>query len=79
MSTPPEQDVVPDAVWVDADAALHQRVRHPDKTAPFRGSLVDPRMFAIDAEEWGERNLYEEYCASHPCLLRIENPTGSEE
>jgi hypothetical protein len=36
-------------------------------------------MFAIDVDEWGERNLYQEYCDSNPCLLRVENPMGSEE
>ncbi len=76
---PARTDMVPDAVWVELTQRFTGRVRQPDKTAPFRGSLVDPRMFAIDTEEWGERNLYEEYCASHPCLLRIEDPTGSEE
>jgi hypothetical protein len=29
-------------------------------------------MFAIDVNEWGERDLYREYRESHPCLLRIE-------
>ena len=76
---PARADVVPEAIWTALSERFNQRVRHPDKDAPFRGSLVDPRMFAIDVEEWGERNLYEEYCAGHPCLLHFENTNGSKE
>jgi len=76
---PARTDMVPDSVWVELTRRFTERVRHPEKNAPFRGSLVDPRMFAIDVEEWGERNLYEEYCATHPCLLGVENETESEE
>jgi hypothetical protein len=76
---PAHTDAVPDTVWQDLAQRFSERVRHPDKNAPFRGSLVDPRMFAIDVDEWGERNLYQEYCDHHPCLLRVENSIGSEE
>ena len=76
---PARTDVVPEAIWIALSERLNERVRNPDKAAAFRGSLVDPRMFAIDVEEWGERNLYEEYCASHPCLLQFETKNGSGE
>jgi hypothetical protein len=76
---PAHTDMVPDAVWLDLTGRFAERLRHPDKDAPFRGALVDPRMFAIDVDEWGERNLYQEYCDNNPCLLRVENPMGSEE
>lgn len=76
---PAHTGMVPDAVWSDLSERFLERVRHPDRNAPFRGSLVDPRMFAIDVDEWGERNLYKEYCERHPCLLHLENPIGSEE
>lgn len=75
---PARTALVPENVWELLMRRFAERVRRPDVTAPFRGSLVDPRMFAIDVEEWGERNLYEEYCANHPCLLRYENSDGSE-
>jgi len=29
-------------------------------------------MFAIDVDEWGERDLNAEYRACHPCLIQIE-------
>jgi hypothetical protein len=76
---PAHTDAVPEPVWRDLTQRFTERLRHPDKNAPFRGSLVDPRMFAIDVDEWGERNLYQEYCDKHPCLLRVENSIGSEE
>ena len=76
---PAHTDVVPEHVWQDLSQRFADRLRNPDKSAPFRGSLVDPRMFAIDVSEWGERNLYQENCDNHPCLLRVEDPVGSEE
>jgi hypothetical protein len=36
-------------------------------------------MFAIDVDEWGEHNLYQDYCDHHPAPLRIEDLMGSEE
>lgn len=74
---PARTGLVPDRVWTDLAQRFATRLRQPDQNAPFRGSLVDPRMFAIDVEEWGERNLYREYCDRHPSLLRLENPVES--
>lgn len=76
---PAHTDAIPAHVWDAMTTAFSDRVKHPNKEAPFRGTLVDPRMFAIDAEEWGERNLYKEFCASHPWLLQTESPLRSEE
>ncbi|HWG21711.1 MAG TPA: hypothetical protein VG225_14360 [Terracidiphilus sp.] len=76
---PARTDLVPEPVWRDLQQRFTERLRHPDRNAPFRGSLVDPRMFAIDVEEWGERNLYQEMCNRHPCLLRMEDSPGSKE
>jgi hypothetical protein len=42
-----------------------QHVSDPPMNAPFRGSLIDPYMFAIDVNEWGERDLYREYAERH--------------
>ncbi len=75
---PAHTDLVPEAVWDVMMKCFADRVKHPNKDAPFRGSLVDPRMFAIDVEEWGERNLYKEHCASHPWLLQTADERGSE-
>jgi hypothetical protein len=76
---PAETDIVPDKVWDELTGWFSDRIKRPNKEAPFRGSLLDPRMFAIDVEEWGERDLYREYCARHPGLMETENSRGSQE
>lgn len=75
---PAHTDMVPRAIWDNLSRRFMERALHPDRTAPFRGSLVDPRMFAINVQEWGERNLYQEQCDRHPALLREEASTGGE-
>jgi hypothetical protein len=60
-------------------ARFSRHIKNPGKHTPFRGTLIDPRMFAIDVNEWGERNLYHEYCARHPALIESENSHGSHE
>lgn len=75
---PAHTDDVPESVWDEMTARFDRHIKHPDKKAPFRGSLVDPRMFAIDMAEWGERNLYKEYCEHYPWLIQTENSHGSE-
>lgn len=74
---PAKTDRVPEQVWDQLTAWFRRSVRHPDKQAPFRGTLLDPRMFAIDVEERGERNLYAEYCDRYPWLIETHNPGGS--
>lgn len=76
---PAHTDDVPGHIWDDLTAWFARSVKSPNKGAPFRGSLLDPRMFAIDVEEWGERNLYKEYCSRHPSVLQSENAQGSRE
>ena len=76
---PAHTDVVPERVWDELTQRFAEHIRHPKKNDPFRGSLVDPKMFAIDVDEWGERNLYREYRERHPFLLRMEDFTGREE
>lgn len=63
---PAHTDDVPSHVWDDLTSRFVHRIRNPNRNAPFRGTLIDPRMFAIDVKEWGERNLYKEYCETHP-------------
>ena len=70
---------VPDSIWEEMTSRFARHIRNPNKDAPFRGSLVDPRMFAIDVNERGERNLYEEYTKHHPWLIQSDNSHGSRE
>lgn len=79
---PAHTQLVPERVWGELTGRFAQQVTHPKKDAPFRGTLIDPKMFAIDVQEWGERDLYREYGDRHPCLLRVEEMeelTGSGE
>jgi len=74
---PSHTDLVPQRIWSQLTERFRQTVAHPQKDEPFRGSLIDPRMFAINVNEWGERDLYTEYRSQHPCLLRSEKQEES--
>ena len=63
---PAHTDDVPGTHLGRFDGQVLPPHQNPSQNAPFRGTLVDPRMFAIDVNEWGERNLYKEYCDQHP-------------
>jgi len=76
---PARTDVVPKRIWTGLAQRLAEQLEKPKTDASFRGTLVDPKMFAIDVNEWGERDLMREYCDQHPALLRTEDTTGSAE
>ena len=57
---PAKADYIPRAVWDDLLSRFRNELDHPRKNAPFRGSLLDDKMFAIDVHEWGMENLLEE-------------------
>ncbi len=54
---PAKQDCVPRKVWDSLLSRLREGLNSPVKGAPFRGSLIDEKMFAIDVQEWGMENL----------------------
>ena len=58
---PAHRDYVPLSLWNDLLSQLHHSLTHPNQNAIFRGSLVDPIMFAIDMGEWNLPDLQEEY------------------
>lgn len=62
---PGRTDLVPERLWADLTSRFLDRVTHPHPEFPSRGTLVDPLMFAIDVNEWGERDLYREYCEQY--------------
>lgn len=66
---PGRTGLVPHDLWAGLTSRFLDRVSHPHPETPSRGTLVDPLMFAIDVNEWGERDLYREFCENHPCLL----------
>jgi hypothetical protein len=60
---PAQTSYVPQAVWQMLLARFQEVVSRADPTARFRGSLVDPKMFAIDVNEWGLDDLLAEHRA----------------
>lgn len=58
---PAHSDYVPRRVWHDLLERFRREIENPDPNAEFRGSLIDPRMFAIDVDEWGMPDLNERY------------------
>ncbi len=54
---PAHPDYVPRHVWQKLLANFQQQLDNPNPAAPFRGSLVDDRMFAIDVAEWGMEDV----------------------
>jgi hypothetical protein len=58
---PAHTGYVPGEVWRELAQRFQQQIANPDPHALFRGSLIDPVMFAIDVDEWGMPNIQEEY------------------
>jgi len=66
---PAHTRAVPLHIWDKLLKRLREEIINPDLNANFRGSLIDENMFAIDVNEWGMRNVIEEYRAQHPDRL----------
>ena len=54
---PAQTGYVPRELWDDLLSRFQHAVRSPAPDAPFRGSLIDDKMFAIDVAEWGFADL----------------------
>lgn len=72
---PAHTRLVPASIWNGLIYRLQDNLRHPRSEQPFRGTLIDPNMFAIDVADWGERDLYSEYRENHPLLLNAVEST----
>jgi hypothetical protein len=73
---PAHTDIVPERVWSGLMQRFSGCIQQPSPSAPFRGSLIDPNMFAIDVDEWGERDLYSE--SRRPLLQEADSITEKE-
>ena len=58
---PAHANYVPSAIWDDLLGRFRDAITHPDPMAPFRGSLVDEKMFAIDVNEWGLEDILQKH------------------
>lgn len=56
---------VPRWVWHELMDRFEGDLTNPKIDAPFRGSLIDENMFAIDVKEWGLENEIERYRSEH--------------
>jgi hypothetical protein len=54
---PAHTDYVPHHIWDDLLTRFQYELAHHNPDAPFRGSLIDDKMFAIDVNEWGMHDL----------------------
>lgn len=75
---PAHSDYVPRRVWDDLLGRFRGEIDNPDAKAEFRGSLIDPLMFAIDVDEWGMPNLNERYRSARKPKLRQLCNAGEE-
>ena len=60
---PAASNIVPKPIWDELLSKFRAEIDNPDPKAPFRGSLVDEKMFAIDVREWKLQNVIDEYRA----------------
>ena len=58
---PAHSDYVPAAVWQELLSRYTQLIQQPNRNAPFRGSLVDENIFAIDMKDWGLEDIQSQY------------------
>jgi hypothetical protein len=58
---PAHSDYIPAVVWRELLSRYTQLVQQPDRNAPFRGSLVDENIFAIDMKDWGLEDIQSQY------------------
>jgi hypothetical protein len=76
---PAHTDDIPRSVWRELIDSFQNSISNPQAGQPFRGTLIDPKMFAIDVNEWGERDLYRELCENYSHPLQEINTTRSKE
>jgi nucleotidyltransferase DUF2204 len=67
---PRHANEVPRWVWHELLARFERDLMDPKLDTPFRGSLIDENMFAIDVQEWGMENEIEKYRDAHHKRLK---------
>jgi hypothetical protein len=67
---PAQVNLVPKTVWQDLLQRFARLVENPSPHAPFRGSLIDPHLFAIDVNEWG----FEDQLSSYRSAIEDKDP-----
>ena len=67
---------VPDRIWRELLRRFQCVLSRRDEQARFRGTLIDERMFAIDTNEWGLDNLFEESRQRRLAQINASNGRG---
>lgn len=66
---PAHANYVPRNIWERLLAHFEDEIENPNLAAPFRGSLIDEKMFAIDVSEWGMKDLLSVYRGSREHVI----------
>src|SRR3954464_1975473 len=74
---PSKTDFIPRDIWRMMLDRTREAIEHPDQKAEFRGSLLDERMFAIDVQEWGMKDMLGQ--SRKVRETEIENPSDGRE
>jgi hypothetical protein len=74
---PSKTDFIPREIWRMMLDRTREAIEHPDPKAEFRGSLLDERMFAIDVQEWGMKDMLGQ--SRKVRETEIENPSDGRE
>lgn len=70
---------VPAKVWTEFTGRFRESIESPKNNQTFRGTLIDPKMFAIDVNEWGELDMYRQAWENYPHPLQEVHTTRSKE
>jgi hypothetical protein len=71
---PSQSGYVPASLWRGLIGRLEEAIAHPDPKQEFRGSLIDPCMFAIDTKEWGLEDVLSRYRAARKATIVLPAP-----
>ena len=64
-------------VWDELLTKFRSDVENPGLDSPFRGSLIDEKMFSIDVNEWKLANVLETYRKeAEPKIAEIKEPAA---
>jgi len=68
---PTHANYVPRSLWRDLIGRLTESVACPAPGQEFRGSLIDPCMFAIDIKEWGLEDVLARLRAQRQAIIEV--------
>jgi hypothetical protein len=75
---PRHANEIPRRVWHELLEKFERDLTDPKLDAPFRGTLIDENMFAIDVQEWGMENEIERYRAEHRSMHGNKNAESAD-